>query len=549
MKLATIFTTVTLLTVLSCLSNNLATCHTSTNKIQNLHPIEKTRNENPISKPEALELIEHSKNLNVLILTLEASGHTSVPLALAEELIRRGHKVTISTSGNKSQEAVEKVGVAFKSNGPGSNMVEKVQKQKDQTTTFLIKMIPEMSRVFALEMNQFTDMILAETKAGTKWDIIMSTDFLMTLLPCLAAHLNIPAIMLGTTMQIYPHTYPAWPWPSSITGGTNDDMTFLRRFGHAIERILAPTLFSFLFYRPATFSIARVCPELTTTQIVNAPAVYIPNIVPTVIGFEFPRTMTPLTHYVGPVQSEHPASLSPELETWLANKKEKRVVYISMGSLISVTKEMAEALIEGIQRANYSVVWAMRKSQDFQLNIDPEQFYISKWLPQLAVLRHTATRLAIVHGGANGVHESLNSGVPVIVLPKMVEQIGNAGRVHHHRLGIHLNQQGLTAEQVYQSIVEIDSGDYRENVRKLQKVFRAAGGAKRAADLVEFYSEVGYDHLIPAYAKYNWSWVQYYNADVYALLLLCALVTLYIDYKILKCLYSRCCKSKKQKIE
>ena len=148
-----------------------------------------------------------------------------------------------------------------------------------------------------------------------------------------------------------------------------------------------------------------------------------------------------------------------------------------------------------------------------------------------------------MHGGANGLHESLHSGVPLILVPGMKEQIGNAGRVHHHRLGIHLNRDELTAEQVYQSILEIDSGDYRQNVAKIQKVFRQAGGVKRAADLVEFYSEVGYDHLIPAYAKYQWSWVQYYNVDVYSLLLLLALITVYVDYRILKCICSRCCHS------
>jgi len=30
-------------------------------------------------------------------------------------------------------------------------------------------------------------------------------------------------------------------------------------------------------------------------------------------------------------------------------------------------------------------------------------------------------------------------------------------------------------------------------------------GVVRAAVLVEFYEEVGYKHLIPAYAKYDWS--------------------------------------------
>ena len=77
-----------------------------------------------------------------------------------------------------------------------------------------------------------------------------------------------------------------------------------------------------------------------------------------------------------------------------------------------------------------------------------------------------------------------------------------------------------------------------------------AGGAKAAADLVEFYSEVGYSHLVPAYAKYEWSWVQYYNFDVYCLLLFLSCLLIYCSYKLLKCcLRLCCCRSKKEKVE
>ena len=68
-----------------------------------------------------------------------------------------------------------------------------------------------------------------------------------------------------------------------------------------------------------------------------------------------------------------------------------------------------------------------------------------------------------------------------------------------------------------------------------------AGGAKRASDLVEFYAEVGYDHLIPAYVKYEWSWVQYYNLDVHCLLLLILLSVTYISCRVVKCSYRICC--------
>ena len=64
-------------------------------------------------------------------------------------------------------------------------------------------------------------------------------------------------------------------------------------------------------------------------------------------------------------------------------------------------------------------------------------------------------------------------------------------------------------------------GDYyRSNVAHLKRRFTAAGGVDRAAELVELYAAVGYDELIPAYAKYNWSWVKYYNLDVYLIIVL-----------------------------
>ena len=550
MNLATIVIAVTLLTALSCLPYNLVACNRSRGaKEQAEPPVQRE----PTPDTPLQEGTGEQKKLNILVLTFYAPGHTAVPLALAEELVRRGHNVTFSTSGNQTLEKAQRLGITFISSGPDSGIIKMAREKsskKDNKMIDMLKFLPEMSRRWEQEITQLANMAQTESKAGSKWDIVIATDFLMVILPCIAAHLDVPAVLVGTTGQVYPHTYPPWPWPSAIVGGTSDNMTFLQRFVNGLERILVPQLFSFVFRYPAKPSIDKLCPNLSKPELLNAPAVYIPNILPTAIGFEFARTMTPLTHYVGPILSQQPNSLSPELEEWLTNKENKSVIYISMGSLLSVSNQRASVLVEGIRRTNYSVIWAMRKTEEFQLDVDPERYYISDWLPQLAILRHRAAGLAILHCGANGVHESLYSGVPVIALPGMTEQKANAGRVHHHHLGIHLNRDGLTAEQVYQSILEIDSGDYRQNVAKIQKVFRQAGGVKRAADLVEFYSEVGYDHLIPAYAKYQWSWVQYYNVDVYSLLLLLALLIVYIDYRILKCICSRCCcPARKQKTD
>ncbi len=50
------------------------------------------------------------KKLKILILTLPGSGHTAVPLAFGEELVRRGHEVTLVSSESKLAAPAEKVG-------------------------------------------------------------------------------------------------------------------------------------------------------------------------------------------------------------------------------------------------------------------------------------------------------------------------------------------------------------------------------------------------------------------------------------------------------
>ena len=483
---------------------------------------------------------DNQRQLNVLLLTVEASGHTAIPLALGEELVQRGHNVTLCMSGDKYQAAAEKIGLSYKSNGPSHNFGQYGEPVMNQSgITVEAKMGMGIKEGAKKEAKNFIKMF-EEGQLDIKWDVILATDFVAALLPCLSEWQQVPVIMLHSGMQSFPHTFPSWPWSHVGLALNTDYLTFWYRFQYAAQSMIFTYTISLVFNSVGVKQIESYCPGQANADLFTAFGTRIPDIVPTVIGVEFSRTISPLSHYVGPILTDNPKPCEGDLETWLNSKADNRVIYISMGSLTSVNKKMADPIVQAIKKANYSIVWAIRKAEDFKLDIEPERIYTDKWLPQLAILRHRAVGLAIMHGGANGLHESLHSGVPLILVPGIWEQAGNAVRVHHHRLGIHLNREGLTAEQVYQSILEIDSGDYRQNVAKIQKVFRQAGGVKRAADLVEFYSEVGYDHLIPAYAKYQWSWVQYYNVDVYSLLLLLASIIVSVDYRILKCICCRC---------
>ena len=191
------------------------------------------------------------------------------------------------------------------------------------------------------------------------------------------------------------------------------------------------------------------------------------------------------------------------------------------------------------------------------MDIDEERFYISKWIPRQTLFKHPTLMMTILHCGMNGVQESLYNGLPVVCVPHGFDHFDVAARVVSAKVGnslelktgsIFRQRERLTSEAVTNAI--LTNKDYSEQAKRMREIFMFAGGAKRASDLVEFYAEVGYDHLIPAYVKYEWSWVQYYNLDVHCLLLLTTSILLYSTYKLLKCCSVKCCaRFKKQKVK
>eukprot|EP00731_Ephydatia_muelleri_P023498 Em0015g1081a len=197
------------------------------------------------------------------------------------------------------------------------------------------------------------------------------------------------------------------------------------------------------------------------------------------------------------------------------DKENRSVVYISMGSTAELTPEQGRSILGGVMASphNYSVVWALRESNRNAIEgvkIDPKRTFIASWVSQFTMLQQKAVAMAILHCGIGGVQEALYNKVPVICVP-------------YGKYRILLKGWGVGSLIV------------RE---KMSIILRAPGGTKAAADLVELYAEVGHEHGVPAFAKYQWSWVEYYNLDVLGVLAAAIGVFLWMSVKLLKL----CCK-------
>lgn len=494
------------------------------------------------------------RKLNILLVSDPPYGHLASLLALGEELVQRGHNVTQFLPLSEASQArykahVESFGVNLW-NVSAEDLIhyDMEQMMKQVSKEFFSATITKLSQYGAVAMKVMAKHISKSLVAG-EWDIILGLDYLESLLFCLSSAHDVPVLSVGKLISAF-HLYPHWPWPNLMYGAHSDYMGFQDRM-LSIPYSLAMKAFIYISSYPSLKALAGYCPSVDLTQLSG---VRFPAIVPNVIGLEHPRTLSPMVHYVGPLIPRSAATLDKRLEIWLGGKAHRSVVYVSMGSLVTLDRITARALVEGVMETNFSILWSLRKSNQWileGLHVDSDKVLISEWTPQLSVLGSSAIHSAILHGGFNGLSEALWNGVPIIVIPAMNEQIYNAGRVHFNALGIYLDIKDLNSSRIAESLMMLDTEEYQCKVSRIQKVFRVAGGVKRAADLVEHYEDIGYAHLIPAYAKYEWNWVQYYNVDVFAVVVfLLLLASVCLKQCCCGGICKRCCSSKtKQKTE
>ena len=498
-------------------------------------------NEGEASVPLPLD----RSSLSVLLLSVPSSGHLSPVLALGEELARRGYNVTLCLSNDsnfseKIRNRIIQVGVRFLATGQSN--LKTAMRENVGTGAVPFEVLRKLPSVLGNEAEiilSFLDTFVKQNKV----DVIVGEEFLSVALACASFRYQIPTIFMSSTLQVMPYTYPPWPWPGQASGSVSDNLMFLQRLWIPLERLVVSVLLNYAFLPPQLDKIKHFCNNRSHSYFSSAPSTHLPQIIPSSIGLEYPRTISSLTHYVGPVLTKSPDPLPANLEVWLKEKENNSVIFISMGSHMHLSERMGATIINSIAKTNYSAVWTLINSDTLLegQEIDQNRFFITNWVPQLSVLGNGAIRMAILHGGANGIHEALYNEVPIIVLPHFGDQMYLAGRVYHNNLGVYIPSTELSVSSISAAIKQIDDNIsyYHLNIERLKRIFIQAGGVERAADLVEYYEAVGCSHLVPAYAKYNWNFVQYYNIDVYLLLSILLSLFLYVCCSLCKCALRR----------
>jgi UDP:flavonoid glycosyltransferase YjiC (YdhE family) len=206
------------------------------------------------------------------------------------------------------------------------------------------------------------------------------------------------------------------------------------------------------------------------------PVARVPELVLAPAQLEFPRPATATRRYGGPcVYLDRPEPAAPALDA-------RPLVYCAFGSQghLYAMSHILDVLV-GAARALPGVQLVVATGGvEVPATARAPNLVCVAHAPQIALLRRASLMLS--HGGLNSLKEALCCGVPVIVLPQLADQPGNAARIGFHRLGAVAAWHGMTAARLAQLIRDaLTDAALTRRVGELGEALRAEHARPTAA--------------------------------------------------------------------
>ncbi|XP_045762876.1 UDP-glycosyltransferase UGT5-like [Maniola jurtina] len=227
------------------------------------------------------------------------------------------------------------------------------------------------------------------------------------------------------------------------------------------------------------------------------------------------QPVPPNVVHIGGLQTNSPKELPNDLGL-LLNASRNGFIYFSLGTNVNTTvlpQEKFQAMIKVFSQLPYDVIW---KCNQDSMPGKTENIKLVKWVPQADLLKHPKIKLFITQGGLQSTDEAIDAGVPLIGIPILGDQWYNTEKYIYFKIGIRLNLPELTEEIFKEAIVTVISDQsYRENIIKLRTLMKDEPQTplERAVWWIEYVlRHGGAKHLRAAGA--NISWPQYLELEL-----------------------------------
>ncbi|MER6548111.1 macrolide family glycosyltransferase [Streptomyces sp. NPDC001250] len=394
-------------------------------------------------------------------MSMPIAGHLFPNLAVVEELIRRGHRVSFVT-GESHADAVRRTGADVITYSSSFDDVKKLNLTQDRDGVNT-----------PLTVLKDGIVMLEEAKvrlADDRPDLVLYDMLAFHVGRVLSHAWGVPAVQLNPMFASNEHfsLHKAMhDAPPSADGGQEEQKPEALAAGMG-------EWFAALAGLLASHGVDTPPQEfLTATEELTL--VYLPR------EFQYEGdTFDETFAFVGPCVNSRSF-----MDTWEPPTDGFPVVLVSLGGIFNELPDFFHTIVSTFtDRPWHAVITVGDGIDPAELGPLPANIEVHRWVSHSAVLAHA--RLLVSHGGTGSVTESLSLGVPLVAIPQSSDTRPTARRVEELGLGRRLNHTELSAELLLKTVEDVASDEaIRGNVDRMKERMRAAGGTTSAVDALE----------------------------------------------------------------
>ncbi|KAG8237104.1 UDP-glycosyltransferase [Ladona fulva] len=496
--------------------------------------------------------------LDVLVLSpLHGASHEAQLRTLAEEMVRRGHQVTMvrfeSGKQRKGHQMKEPANLTVISlsvpNEDGSvPFVTKGRQGRFQLPLerlWRLGLCPLQVPLSAFFTNDAVCKLLLPPKGRLRrrlrqYDVAVVDSFANECGLALASDLKAPTVTYwALPLSGGEGDYAAGVWkppfmantPSMMTKLT-DNMTYLERLYSAFFRMGGHLVMSIQFWW-THLAIQRHLPGAPhPRRLLEDIAGVLEN---SDVALDYPRALPPNVINIGCMQCRPPRTLPQDLEEFVEGSGSAGIVVFSMGATIDAAvapKAFLRRLLKVFSRLPQRIL--MKYDGNVKEEVPPNVKMMA-WMPQQDLLGHRRCRAFFSHCGLHGAMESVYHGVPVVGMPIFGDQTDVAEMLVDKGMGIRLTKDA-SEEQILAALNEvIGNPRYRRNALSRREILldNPQTPMERAVWFIEYIARhKGAPHLRIATRNYNSA--QLSGIDVLLGLLFGAVLLLFSIDKLLR---------------
>ncbi|RWS05205.1 glycosyl transferase-like protein [Dinothrombium tinctorium] len=418
----------------------------------------------------------YNKKLTILCYAINATGHINALLGIAFALRRRNHRVVFITA--KSREGTFlKIGFkeeTYEENPIDNRTIESnINSSSEEFKKPAIEQVQWVVNTFerGVERIKFMEKRMREIVSKVKPDVIVIDDIIPH--PCFI-HSNAPLVYTNSISPLF----------------AIDD-----------ER-LPPGFFGLPLNERSEWESSRKIFDALKEKVWNKMNNWLEeNGIQKLAKFRVQHRSSNLNIYMYPKPlMEDFLRLCPLGEEWMGldhsiresvekfnlpenfKRENERLIYLSMGSLVSIIAELMSHLTQILSKCKHKIIVVTGKShQEYNL---AENMWGEPFLPQLEIL--PLVDLVITHGGNNTFVETLYFGKPMIVLPVFGDQHDNAQRAVEAKIGFKFNPFSVTENELLNAIDDLlNDNEISERVRKISKHMRESNALNDVVERIE----------------------------------------------------------------